>query len=742
MYIQKTEKSTNTADAENEYIPLSISSNFNVLTSNNENTIINSDEPTFLLNNKILTKSNSEVESIVIDLSANTAYAHAMSMAEGSGTVMTILDQGASRHLKRDSNGLLNVGPVKSRLRLIIPDGSFLEATEEGQHPTIPGTFYIVCNLSLNLVSLGELEKHHCKYAYPATEEEDQNARFMIDSEGHPIIITSRNTENNLYYFDLENPTELHWPSVAAASELLTPLIAAAARKLWTSTARPPIRQLILLIHLGFGHLSKEAMINMVKHKLIDNFPAEITEKAIRQHYDDCTGCVRGQAERIRASHQPIAQQANAGEVVDLSADSDDDETEAEQLARLIPEDKRRTRTGKPLPSKPGDHVTCDISDWGASAEDKRYTAYFKDDVSNFIIAVHMNTITELAQAISKADLECKAEGRTLKCLKADVQYFNSEIVTQCKRNQTDMESSASYEHQQNGTAENTVKIMDRATRSILATTDKLFPAGRKRTEATDRAVMSWNATRSSRDDPSISAYSCFKKDGRRWDFDKYPMLPFGMRLEALEDAKTLNKIDSRTSVGYALNPVLTGYQTINIFNVETQSARQRRSYWTVGHPLTDFMVVGSEDITSTVEVAQEKDVANPQHAVDRMNRNMRNKVIRTENAIVRKFADLGQFKARLVELRAAKIADQAVVPAGPKVQLNQKRRPKEAAAPRQAQVLAPADLKLKGKVDMITVGVPPLAPVLASAPAPANDNIEPLPAPQSIKNFAYALIS
>ena len=372
--------------------------------------------------------------------------------------------------------------------------------------------------------------------------------------------------------------------------------------------------------------------------------------------------------------------------------------------------------------------MCCDVSDWGASTRGKRYSAYFKDDVSKYIVVVHMDTTTELLQAIAKAVLEYEAEGRKIECIKVDVQYVTSDIVTFCKQRQIAMETSASHEHQQNGKAENTVKVMDRHTRSILATTDKLFPADLRRPDASDRAVISWNATTSSRDNPCVSAYAYFKRAGQRWDFHRSPMLPFGMRLEALEDAKTLNKID-RTSVGYALNPVLTGFQTINIFNVETNAVRQRRSYWTVGHPLTEFMQVENVDVAPAIEEAQAQDIVNPLHAVDRANRSMRNKQTRAETAIAKKSAVLASINARFEEQRARKRQKEAEPPTGPSAgQLAPLSIPQGAGPPTPAQESAPTGPKIDSKEPIQAIAA------LEHAPAPAPAHAEPQPAPKSVK--------
>jgi len=105
------------------------------------------------------------------------------------------------------------------------------------------------------------------------------------------------------------------------------------------------------------------------------------------------------------------------------------------------------------------------------------------------------------------------------------------------------MEHCVPYEHTQNGVVGRHIQTVEGHLRAIMHARHKGCPYMWGR--ALQHFFMMWKAT--SPVSVGVSAYTEFS--GRTWDFQAYPLLPWGAEMGSLEEPKTTNNSHPRTAL-------------------------------------------------------------------------------------------------------------------------------------------------------------------------------------------------
>ena len=106
------------------------------------------------------------------------------------------------------------------------------------------------------------------------------------------------------------------------------------------------------------------------------------------------------------------------------------------------------------------------------------------------------------------------------------------------------VEGAAPYEDAQNGVVELFIQTLEGHIRAIMEARHGECPYLWVR--AMNYFVLLWNAT-----SPVSVGMSAFREfTGTVWDFQRWPMLPWGARVEALEEPTPMNNMDPLTFSG------------------------------------------------------------------------------------------------------------------------------------------------------------------------------------------------
>lgn len=144
-------------------------------------------------------------------------------------------------------------------------------------------------------------------------------------------------------------------------------------------------------------------------------------------------------------------------------------------------------------------------------------------------------------------------------------------------------EACAPHEHWQNGVAENTVQLVDRTARTLLHSASPDYPRSRW-PQAYKSAVQSLNMRLTSPSDPTISCWQAWH--GLKPNLKELPLLPFGCKVQGLEYATDLAKLDSRVHAGFFELASEIHSQVVQIYDPESGCTKLRRSFWVTDHPL------------------------------------------------------------------------------------------------------------------------------------------------------------
>jgi hypothetical protein len=354
------------------------------------------------------------------------------------------------------------------------------------------------------------------------------------------------------------------------------------AAKLWTSVEAGTGSQLIHLVHSAV-HLGEDRLLNIINHDLMTGLPRQFTTAAIRRHFPDCPGCVRGKSRYVRRDRQ------------------------ARGMALLrAPVSPLRMRRHPPGVGVIGDKVAIDLVDWAGQNPDlvddnSRYFMSCTDySPGGFYTAIPIGDRGEasLVAGLRKLQATYRKYGHTLKSIRADGEYFQNVVEAAVWGMGIVPEFSVPYEHQQNGLVERSNQTVGGHLRAMLWSADPACP--KKWTLALEYFTHLWNAT--SVYSPGISAWSQFYH--RKWDFGDMPLLPWGVRVESMVPPKP-HKADDRTMSGFFMGVATTHLRAILLLPTHLDEAGMqvigkrvvvRRSYWVLGNPMLRPLV-GDEDV-------------------------------------------------------------------------------------------------------------------------------------------------
>jgi len=126
---------------------------------------------------------------------------------------------------------------------------------------------------------------------------------FLVDAKATSQLLqilkpqTQISQTNGLYYFtptDLHNIlTTKHTPDIADIPFTDTYIANSIAR--YETISFPTTKSLVLFWHDALGHPNKQKMISIVRNKIYNNLPKQLTESAINSYFPDpCYKCSLG----------------------------------------------------------------------------------------------------------------------------------------------------------------------------------------------------------------------------------------------------------------------------------------------------------------------------------------------------------------------------------------------------------------------------------------------------------------
>jgi len=206
-----------------------------------------------------------------------------------------------------------------------------------------------------------------------------------------------------------------------------------------------------------------------------------------------------------------------------------------------------------------GDLVSTDLLDWSGGDADIMPEGY-----RYLLVAVDMSPSRYMsAQLVAGRESETilgaldrimegyREAGHTMRAVRADGEFGSGTrlrvqaIFAGLQKRGIQVEHCAPYEHTQNGVVERHIQTVDGHLRANMHARHKDCPYMWGR--ALQHFVMMWNAT--SPVSVGVSAYT--ELSGRTWDFQAYPLLPWGAEVEALEEPTPTNNSHPRTFTGF-----------------------------------------------------------------------------------------------------------------------------------------------------------------------------------------------
>lgn len=500
------------------------------------------------------------------------------------------------------SDTLTNVQPIKAgdvHLQISQADGRPLPVSVTGRHPILPGIagqVIVSPNIPIDLYSWGALERSGLVYS---RDPVDRSLRHWTNDQGQVILTARLDDATNLYVVD------------DATSAVSTSYTAARATKLWSSTVRPPVADLVLLLHLGLGHISQEGLIKVVKKKLIANLPVELTERVIRKHFPDCClACVRGQAITIAPVHSHQRTPARGGEGV---------REDGQQVQQAVTAAVAPLKQGEPLSqlaaaaavSVPEETLAMDLSDYAGNDpanlghDGSRYMLLVRSLLTLFVHVVFLKTKDQLPEAVARVLEEYALRGGNVTSAKLDNEYDSAPVRKVLAEHGCRPQFCPPHEHFANGFAEQCVQLVDRGTRTVMHGASPLYPRNRW-TAAASFKVLCLNYTTESKPGSGKSAWEAFM--GTKPDFSIQPCLPFGRETEGLLERSNLAKQDSRTFAGFSEGPAPFHMHAVKLLDPATGKTVTRRSFWmrtqSKGEAIVDLSPDGVVTETQQAELA------------------------------------------------------------------------------------------------------------------------------------------
>ena len=476
----------------------------------------------------------------------------------------TIVDSGTSLHLMITADELIKVEPCSGTVK--VANGEHIDIVAQGYHHTLPGTFYVAPQLTVNLISHNQLEKDGLKYIDDSTTNVFSKDRYWVRRCDNVTVLYAIISEYNL--------TKVVGYMQEAKVDL--PQHAYRATRMWTSTEKPPIELLVQLIHVGLGHASQATLDDVIKYNLFDNMPAEFTRSALEKYFPrPCRQCIRGKSTEIPL----ITQKGHATARKELTPDKE---------PRVF--------------SRCGELVGVDILDYAGKDSTKlgrggdRYVVCFRDYFSRFAFGVPIQNKNQLNDAI---EIMCRFYarwGHKVAAIRGDNEFVNKDLKDYGSRLRFHIEACVPHVHQQNGLAENAAKIFAAGIRTNMLQAASDFPSDMW-VSALNHYLMALNYTHVV--EQNVSSHTAFYN--KKPQFQKIPFLPFGVQVEALvKPLSGLHKQADRTEPGWFLYPSPDHSHAINIWLKREYNGKTplvRRSYWTISFPLHIFPKGGVEEL-------------------------------------------------------------------------------------------------------------------------------------------------
>jgi len=390
---------------------------------------------------------------------------------------------------------------------------------------------------------------------------------ILESSRSRPPSASSRaaiSTSNRFSVLMDEGDDEAEEPEEDVPVPVFHSGVAKRATKLWASVEVTSKSQVVALLHAA-GHLGVERWAAVFENELFTSLPEDITPAVLRATFPDCLSCIRGQGRTIRHDN------THAGTAV----------------LREPVAPKRLPTLGRGL----GEVVSIDLLDYAGAdpslcADGKRHIMTATDSSpGHFLHTIPLagKDGVSLLIGIRLVVEAYKSFGHTVRSIRVDNAFAHLE--TQLLAMGVVPEFTIPDDSQTNGRAERSNQTVASHLRTMMLAADVGCP---KRWDwALVYFVMIWNAT--SLVSPGVSAHTAFYH--RKLDFRDLPLLPWGVRMEAIKDkAENRSKQDLRTESGFFVGISRFHFRGV-LFCREDGTVLVRRSYWVLGDVTTKPMV-------------------------------------------------------------------------------------------------------------------------------------------------------
>jgi len=209
--------------------------------------------------------------------------------------------------------------------------------------------------------------------------------------------------------------------------------------------------------------------------------------------------------------------------------------------------------------------------------------ALFRSSRIGMIHMACLSVLEDLENVVAEVLEQYEFKHKPVMTMRIDDAFYTQAVLRTLRAFDCRPEACAPHEHWQNGVAENTVQLVDRTARTLLHGASPDYPRNRW-PQAYKSAVQSLNMRLTSPSDPTISCWQAWH--GLKPNFKELPLLPFGCKVQGLEYATDLAKLDSRVHAGFFELASEIHSQVVQIYDPDSGCTKLRRSFWVTDLPL------------------------------------------------------------------------------------------------------------------------------------------------------------
>ena len=449
-----------------------------------------------------------------------------------------IIDTGATDTMLRqedtENNPAVHTTTSPSNIDVRLPNGSALQSTHAGGITTgqvdIPTHVFPNDQLHTSLISVADYtNEHNCTVKFTKTHA------TVEDQHGNIVLQTTKNPEDRMWKYDLTPST---------ANNIVRHELNAQRVDYWHKTLGSPT-------HSTFAKATAKGYLRTIP---------QLTAKMVRQNHTTTQATAKGHLDltrRNQRSTKPTQHTANLGTAnTDNTHDEQDTQVEAADthiLTRIVDNTSHTDATGRlPKQSRKGNNYLL-VSVFDNYA----YTVPMASRKGSDYVKAYTKLFDHYISIGVKPTVQ-RLDNETSKLLTDYLQ----------KEQHVTMEYVPPDNHRTNK-AERVIRDVKNHVISMLATADPDLPFDLW-DESEEQLNITINLLRPYGPNPDISAYEGVH--GKTYDFNRYPMAPWGTQVLVHEGPNKRASWASHGLLGYYLGPAIGHYRCYRAFVISTNA--------------------------------------------------------------------------------------------------------------------------------------------------------------------------